>query len=124
MSHSEMIGEMAAADIFLHPSVTASDGDNEGGIPVGIIEASAVGLPVVSSFHADIQEAIVNNVTGLLSSERDSNQIYKNLLILISDQKCRMQFGMAARDYIIRNYNLKDQLIKLIAIYIKAKEDL
>jgi colanic acid/amylovoran biosynthesis glycosyltransferase len=120
MTHSEVIKEMVSADIFLHPSVTALDGDNEGGVPVGIIEASAVGLPVVSSYHADIPEVIINKVTGLLSTEKNSYQIYKNLLALINDQNCRMQFGIAAREHMIKNYNLRDQIIKLIEIYKKV----
>lgn len=120
MNHVEMIKEMVSSDIFLHPSVTASDGDNEGGVPMSIIEASAIGLPVVSSYHADIPEVVINNLTGLLSKERDSYQLYKNLLCLVNDQKYRMQLGMAAHEHVIRNYNLNDQLIKLSEIYNKA----
>ncbi len=120
--HTDMIKEMANADIFLHPSVTASDGDNEGGVPVGIIEASAVGLPIVSSFHADIPEVVIDNVTGLLSKERDSTQLYKNLLKLIDNPDYRKKLGKAARKHMIDNYELCDQMIKLYKIYIKALE--
>jgi colanic acid/amylovoran biosynthesis glycosyltransferase len=122
MTHSEVIKEMVSADIFLHPSITAADGDNEGGVPVGIIEASAVGLPVVSSYHADIPEVVINNVSGLLSTEKDSYQIYKNLINLINDQNRRMKFGVAAREHMIKYYNLRDQITKLIEIYKKVED--
>ena len=59
--HRTVIDEMFNADIFLHPSVTGQDGDNEGGAPVCIIEASAIGLPVISTFHADIPEVVPTN---------------------------------------------------------------
>ena len=118
--HSEMIKEMAGADIFLHPSVTVADGDNEGGVPVGIIEASAVGLPIVSSYHADIPEVVIDNETGLLAKERDSMQLYKNLLKLINDYDFRKRLGINARKHMIKNYDLRDQLIKLSEIYLKT----
>jgi len=70
--HRAVIDEMSSADIFLHPSVTGQDGDNEGGAPVCIIEASAVGLPVVSTLHADIPEVVIDEQTGFLVPERNS----------------------------------------------------
>lgn len=41
------------ADVFLLPSVTGADGDMEG-IPVALMEAMAVGIPVVSTLHSGI----------------------------------------------------------------------
>jgi colanic acid/amylovoran biosynthesis glycosyltransferase len=45
------------ADLFLLPSVTGVDGDMEG-IPVALMEAMAVGIPVVSTVHSGIPELI------------------------------------------------------------------
>lgn len=41
-------------DFLVHPSVTAKDNDSEGGAPTIIIEAQAIGLPVITTDHADI----------------------------------------------------------------------
>ncbi|VEB57526.1 glycosyl transferase family protein [Salmonella enterica subsp. enterica] len=43
------------ADVFLLPSITGTDGDMEG-IPVALMEAMAVGIPVVSTVHSGIPE--------------------------------------------------------------------
>ncbi|MGE5497609.1 MAG: glycosyltransferase, partial [Syntrophothermus sp.] len=83
--YKKTLEEMSKCDIFLHPSVTASNGDNEGGAPVGLIEASALGLPVVATFHADIPEVIINNKTGLLVEERNSEALAAKLLELLSN---------------------------------------
>jgi colanic acid/amylovoran biosynthesis glycosyltransferase len=115
--HSDVIREMVNADIFLHPSVTAADGDNEGGVPVGIIEASAVGLPVVSTRHADIPEVVLDGVTGYLAPERDSKQLAEKIVSLIQSPKNISLFGEAGRKHIDENYNLRIQLQKLENIY-------
>ncbi|NQZ79257.1 MAG: glycosyltransferase, partial [Ekhidna sp.] len=53
-SHDEVKEALYSHDLFLHPSVTAKNGDSEGGAPTIIIEAEAAGLPVIASDHADI----------------------------------------------------------------------
>lgn len=69
------------ADIFLLPSKTAADGDMEG-IPVALMEAMAVGLPVVSTVHSGIPELIENNVSGWLVPEDDAEALAETLLQL------------------------------------------
>lgn len=44
----------AEADYFVQPSVTAADGDSEGGAPVALLDAQAYGLPVIVSDHCDL----------------------------------------------------------------------
>lgn len=58
------------ADLFLLPSVTGADGDMEG-IPVALMEAMAVGIPVVSTFHSGIPELIDADESGWLVPEND-----------------------------------------------------
>lgn len=60
-----------SADLFLLPSMTAVDGDMEG-IPVALMEAMAVGTPVVSTYHSGIPELIEHDVSGFLVGENDS----------------------------------------------------
>jgi colanic acid/amylovoran biosynthesis glycosyltransferase len=64
-----------AHHLFLSPSITANDGDTEGGAPVSLIEMAASGMPVVSSFHCDIPEVIRHGETGWLAPERDVSAI-------------------------------------------------
>ncbi|MGE5806308.1 MAG: glycosyltransferase [Ignavibacteria bacterium] len=117
ITHKQMIEKLLDCDIFLHPSVIASDGDNEGGAPVSIMEASAMGLPVVSTLHADIPEVIIHNKTGLLSEEKNSPAVCANLIELINSDEKRINFGLAGRKYIEEKYNLVNQVEKLSNIY-------
>jgi len=61
---------MKDADIFVHHSVTQSNGDKEG-IPTVLMEAMATGLPVISTFHSGIPELIRNSINGYLVPEKD-----------------------------------------------------
>jgi colanic acid/amylovoran biosynthesis glycosyltransferase len=100
-------------DIFLSPSVTSSDGDTEGGSPVAITEAQATGMPVVSTFHADIPEVVLHGTTGLLSKEYDSDALTENLEQLVTHADCWEEMGRRARENVEKEYNVRLQVEKL-----------
>jgi colanic acid/amylovoran biosynthesis glycosyltransferase len=52
--HAVLMRMLAAATVLIHPSVTAVDGDSEGGAPTILLEAQAIGTPIVTTRHADI----------------------------------------------------------------------
>jgi colanic acid/amylovoran biosynthesis glycosyltransferase len=116
-SHRETIEEMIKADLFLHPSVTASNGDNEGGAPVGIIEASACGLPVVSTVHADIPEVVVHGTTGLLAAERNVEELVQHMRWLLVHPEQWEAMGRAGRRHVEEQYNTERQIPLLEKIY-------
>lgn len=116
-THQETIAEMSKADIFIHPSIIANDGDNEGGAPVGVIEASALGLPIISTYHADIPEVVIHNKTGLLTEEKNIEGLLYNLVSLIENKELRKSMGCEGRKHVEREYNLAIQLEKLEKIY-------
>lgn len=66
------------ADVFLLPSVTGADGDMEG-IPVALMEAMAVGIPVISTVHSGIPELVEAGKSGWLVPENDAPALAEQL---------------------------------------------
>lgn len=73
-THDELKTIYASADIFVAPSVTAKDGDQEG-FGLVMLEAMASGLPIVASDSGGIPDLVKDGVNGLLVEERDVKEI-------------------------------------------------
>jgi colanic acid/amylovoran biosynthesis glycosyltransferase len=69
--HADVIRRLAAAAVFIHPSVTGSDGDSEGGAPTILLEAQAIGTPIVTTRHADIPHVVPEGPGIYLCAEHD-----------------------------------------------------
>ena len=70
LTQLEIIKELDQSDIFVHHSITALNGDKEG-IPNAILEAMSMEMPILSTFHSGIPEAVIHNENGLLCNEND-----------------------------------------------------
>lgn len=115
--HSVLFEESYKHHVFLSPSVTAKDGDTEGGAPVSIIEMSASGMPVVSTFHCDIPEVIKDGETGLLAEERNVDQLCEKLLWLVNNCSSWRPLLDSGRKYIEEQFDAQVQGIRLSNIY-------
>lgn len=116
----DLLKAMSEAHVFLHPSRTADDGDTEGGAPVTIIHAQASGLPVVSTFHADIPEVVREGETGLLAPERDIRGLATALKRLEADPELAARLGRRGRERMGEEYENKRQAERLEMLYDEA----
>jgi len=89
---------MERSDIFLQHSVTDPESGDEEGLPVAILEAMARGLPVVSTYHAGIPEAVVDSETGFLVAEEDIQAMAAVLERLIENPGLRLELGTKGRE--------------------------
>ena len=92
--------------IFLSPSIHASNGDTEGGAPVAIIETSTSGMPIISTYHCDIPEVVIDEKSGYLMPERDVDALAERLEFLITNSGIWKQMGQKGREHIEENYNI------------------
>ena len=107
------------ARAFVQHSVTAADGDMEG-TPLAILEASAAGVPVISTIHAGIPDVIINGVTGLLVNEHDVDGMAENMKKLLADKELAINLGNAGRENISKNYSMQKHIHILDELITKA----
>lgn len=113
-SQQEIIESLNNAQILLAPSITAKDGDQEG-IPVVLMEAMAMGLPVLSTQHSGIPELITDGISGFLVPEKDVEALAEKLNYLINNPELGLQVSLAGRSQVENYYdihNLNDELVK------------
>lgn len=115
--YAEVLAELDSCHVLLQTSVTAVDGDSEGGAPVILLDAQAAGLPVVGSLHADIPEYVVDGQSGLLAPERDVEAVADCIRRLVDAPERWAEMGRAGRRHVEENYNAALQGEKLEGIY-------
>ena len=106
---------LAQADVFILPSVTASDGDKEG-VPVSLMEAMAMGMPVISTWHSGIPELVNDGVSGCLVPERDVEALADRICWMSENRGQWAELGRAGRKKVEREFNLDllhDRLVEL-----------
>ena len=104
-------------DVFMAPSVKAGNGDDEGGAPVTIIEASASGLPVIGSKHCDIPEIVIDEDTGLLTEEKNIVGLTEHIFRLNKDMQLRQKLGQQGKIHIKKNFCAIKQGKAISSIY-------
>jgi colanic acid/amylovoran biosynthesis glycosyltransferase len=104
--------------IFLHPSQTGADGNQEG-VPNSMLEAMASGLPVFATRHGGIPEAIENGRTGFLVPERDYESLAHQLIEAVQDPARLFAIGRAGSESVSRNFDQRDQTRLLEDIYLR-----
>jgi len=114
-SPAEIKQLMLHARAYVQHSVTAISGDSEG-TPVIILEASSCGLPVISTKHAGIKEAVIHNQTGYLVEEHDIVSMSKFMNDLIDNPQLAGELGAAGRKHILQNYETEKQKKKLLDV--------
>ena len=112
-----ILSEAFQHHIFLSPSVTASDGDSEGGAPVVLIEMMATGMPVVSTTHCDIPEVVDYGKGDWLVAEHDVDALASRLIWLIEHPSEWIQLIQQGREHVERHFDASVQGVKLGEIY-------
>ncbi|MBA7689291.1 GDP-mannose-dependent alpha-(1-6)-phosphatidylinositol monomannoside mannosyltransferase [subsurface metagenome] len=116
VEQDEILKLYQQAHIFVLPSVTASNGDQEG-IPVVLMEAQAVGLPIISTYHSGIPEVIMDGKSGFLVPEKDVNALADRLDYLIEHPEIWSEMGRCGRNFVEEKYDIKKLNQQLVEIY-------
>lgn len=106
-THNEALDLLNKSKYFVHPSISACDSDSEG-LPISILEAMSMEMPVVSTFHSGISEAVEDKVDGILIPEND----IEGLANALSKIQC-FDFLPSSRKKVYQRFDLKKNIIGL-----------
>jgi colanic acid/amylovoran biosynthesis glycosyltransferase len=119
--NSKIRDELSGTDLLIAPSVTAANGDMEG-IPVTIMEAMAMEIPVVSTRHSGIPELIEDGLTGYLAQEGDIQSLYQKVKQASEENDKWPALGGSARTRILEDFNSRIQGRKLTELLKTIRE--
>lgn len=113
LPHHEVREAYRRAEVFVLPCVVGADGDRDG-IPNVILEAMASGLPVVSTDHSGIPEAVEDGVSGLLVAPEDAVALADALGGLLDDADLRRRFGEMGRKLVADAFDVEANVDRLL----------
>lgn len=119
LSGPELRALYEQSHIFLHPSETGRDRNQEG-VPNSMLEAMASGLPVFATRHGGIPEAIENEVSGVLVAEGDAEALTRELLVAAGESEKLTSLAEQGAKSVAEKFEQRTQAHRLEGIYFEA----
>ena len=120
--HNQVRELLEDADVFVLPCIIASDRSRDG-IPNVILEAMAMGLPVVSTHVSAIPEAVEHGKTGLLVPPGDAHALAEAISRLVSAPDERIRMGDAGAKKVVKDFDLPGNTGALISLFRDVMEN-
>jgi glycosyltransferase involved in cell wall biosynthesis len=115
-TQQELISVYQSAALFILTPIQTEDGDRDG-IPNVLVEAMAVGLPVITTAVSGIPELVENNQNGLLYPPHDVEGISSGIIELLRDTQKRRQFGRAGSKKVMEQFDITQAAKRLKTLY-------
>lgn len=102
--------------IYPDLDVVVLSSHNEG-TPVSLIEAMAVGLPVVATSVGGVPDLIQDNITGLLVPKGEPSALAEAILKLLTNKDLSKSLGKAAQEFVINKFDIQRLVSDLDGLY-------
>lgn len=87
------------------------------GLPKSLIEADAIGRPIITSNSVGCKETLVDGYNGFLIQPKDVDALTEKLDLLLSDKDLRVKMGKNARQYAEDYFSIEVVKERHLAIY-------
>ena len=87
------------------------------GTPNVVIEATLLGIPVVATDVGGTREAIAENITGLVASGADPDELAAHVLEILDDPTWSARVRSKGRDFVEQRFGLARMLNETVALY-------
>ena len=118
MVREDLLDLYPRASVFVAPCVVGSDG-NRDGLPTVLIEAMALGVPVISTDVTGIPELVRHDETGLLVPQHDPDVLACAIRRVLDDRQTAGRLAEAGRALIEREFDLQTNVGQLRALFEK-----
>jgi glycosyltransferase involved in cell wall biosynthesis len=112
--HGKLVASLEAGDYDLAVLASTEDGDEHEGIPVALMEAMAVSLPVVTTRTGSIPE-LVTAECGIVVEQRDVGALADAIGALLADPERRRRLGAAGRERVTAEFSTERTTAQLAA---------
>jgi glycosyltransferase involved in cell wall biosynthesis len=117
-----VIDRLRKSDLFALACVTAKDGECDG-IPVVLMEALAMQVPVISTSVSGIPELVRDGETGLLVPERDSSALASAIVCMIQNKSLSQRLAREGRVLVKEDYDVTKNAGQLVALFQRVMEN-
>ncbi len=87
------------------------------GVPKSLIDACAIGRPIVTTNSIGCKDVVDDGINGFLVPVRDSEALAQKLRILIEDKELRVRMGKASRNKAEREFDIRKVIERHLEIY-------
>lgn len=112
----EVLKAYRDSDLFVLASTVAQDGDRDG-IPVVLMEAMALQIPVISTPVSGIPELVRHKETGWMVPERDATALANAILHLANEDELRAYLTHNGRALVEREFEIRSNANRLISVF-------
>lgn len=116
ITEDQVIRELEASDLFVLPSFVE-------GLPVSVMEAMAIGVPVISTNIAGTSELVEDGNTGLLVRPSDAQALADAMVKMIEDYGFRLRAAELARKKVDDEFDLGKECARLNEFLLESCED-
>ena len=116
-TQQELISVYQRANLFALTPVQTEDGDRDG-IPNVLLEAMAVGLPVITTAVAGIPELVDHDQNGLLYQPHDVENISTGIIELLKNPSKRRELGNAGSKKVKEQFDITQAAKRLETLFI------
>lgn len=104
-------------DLLIKCHIVAFPSYYKEGLPKSLIEATAIGRPIITTNSIGCKETVIDGFNGYLIPIKDSNTLAEKLELLINDKELRLKMGLNSRQLAEKDFSIENVINKHIEIY-------